>query len=586
MTCEAVALGICFNRPPLDAGIAIFGFAEFLGALALLILVYNATDVRYRFRVTAAPIPLYIVTFISTAAIGFGTLLTDLWFSERWIAPAAGVSRAEIQAFFGVAFLSVILLWTLFAFVRPTRFGKLNAARFARTVHSFLMRGSKEDLDTVSTEIARSSPYIFKYASEYEALSENKNISRRQLASIYAYDLLAMIAHKRLCRHIVVNNPLMAVNIAEQAEKTKIYEPLGHFFFQITDAALSERDSIVFHESSYFSGLIGQIKSFLNLIYGKYALIEASNHSALDLDYKLVQEIEPEQLSVYADMVAITFKSYIEVDLHLSHSYSIYRSIENLKDSCSGLYNIDRIEKFYEINKYRNLNIFIETIKKLVQIIDDSKVDLSKIYSLNKKIDRRRDNVIDWIAEALIEVISDAGNISGPAWTAWSIQHNAIWSKLFTSNTKRYSALWFIQSRFRRLIFDELKEMEKFPNYQNARILRFLLNVMKWEVGKREDYPESEYPMRRMLIPWVQRNFLKVLHSAPEVARYCLTDDMVIDEFKFRLGKRHEKMLGREESWVYLDLLSPKTNQLRASDATKSKSKSHANRRKRTIIEG
>lgn len=581
MTCEAIAFGICFNRPPSDAGVAIFGFAEFLGALALLVLVYNATDARYRFRVNAAPIPLYSVTFISTAVIGFGSLLTDLWFSERWIAPAANISRAAIQASFGTAFLSIILLWTLFAFVRPTRFGKLNAARYAQTVHSFLMRGSREDLDAVSNEIARSSPYIFKYASKTQLFPENEKPTKGRLASMYAYDLLSLIAHKRLCRHIVVNNPMVAVMIADQAEKAKLYEPLGPFFFQITDAALAERDSIVFHESDYFSGLIGQIRSFLNSIYGRYNMIEASRHSALDLDYKLVRKIEPEQLSMYSEMVITSFNSYVSVNPRLSHSYSMHRSIGNLRDSCSGLHNLDKIEKFYDINTYRNLDISIDTIKQLVGSIEKSKINLAEVISIKAPENHEAKSVIDSISNRLMDIMTDAGNISGPTWTAWSIQHNSIWHNIFSGSSARYSAWWFIQARIRRKIYIELKEMEKFPNFQHARILRFLLNVMKWEVGKRADYPASEYPVRRMLIPWVQRNFLKILHSTPEVAKFCLTDDMIIDETNFRLGKRHEKSPWREESWVYLDL-SPHNSDSTGTSLEKIAASKPAVRRKRT----
>jgi hypothetical protein len=555
MLCEATALGICFNRPPSDAGFAIFGFAEFLGALALLVLVYNATDVRYRFRVSAAPIPLYRLTFVSTAIIGFGSLLTDLWFSERWLAPAANITRAEIQTFFGAVFLSVILLWTLFAFVAPSRFGKFNARRFAQTVHSFLMRGSREDLDAVSTEIGRSAPYIFKHAAKFRSLKENEKPDRTLLASMYAYDLLSLIAHKRLCRHIVINNPVTAIVIADEAFKTKIYSPLGQFFFRITDASLEERDSIVFHEGEYFTGLIGQMRSFLNSIYGRFQMIEDSGHSALDLDYKLVKKMEPDQLAMYSEMIVTTFKSYLSTQKILNHSYSLHRSIGNLRDACSPLSSLNKIEIFYENRIDRNLNIVVDTLKQLIDAIDSSDIKLIEVLSIKTHENHFMGSIIDSISRRLVDIMTDAGNISGPTWTAWSVQHNTIWSTIFSGESKRYSAWWFVQLRIRQKIYRELKHMERSPNYQHARILRFLLNVMKWSVGARQDYPTSEYQIRRIVIPWISKNFLTVLQSEPEVAKFCLTDDMIIDQENSRLGKRHEKNLWREETWTYLDLL-------------------------------
>lgn len=45
---------------PLDASTPkIFGFSEFLTGLALMVIVWTLSDVRYHFRIRTAPIPLY-----------------------------------------------------------------------------------------------------------------------------------------------------------------------------------------------------------------------------------------------------------------------------------------------------------------------------------------------------------------------------------------------------------------------------------------------------------------------------------------------------------------------------------------------
>jgi hypothetical protein len=90
MACPVALLGICLTRPTADAGPAIFGFGEFLAALALLVLVFNSTDPLYRFRVSIAPLPLFRLTFGSIVIIGSGMLLTDRWFQNagmrfRWV---------------------------------------------------------------------------------------------------------------------------------------------------------------------------------------------------------------------------------------------------------------------------------------------------------------------------------------------------------------------------------------------------------------------------------------------------------------------------------------------------------------------
>src|SRR3546814_9252369 len=102
MPCASTLLGICLNPPPADAGSAIFGFAEFVGALALLVLVFNSSDFLYKYRISIAPLPLYRITFIGTIVIGFGALVTDLWFADRWLRSEEHTS--ELQSLMRISY--------------------------------------------------------------------------------------------------------------------------------------------------------------------------------------------------------------------------------------------------------------------------------------------------------------------------------------------------------------------------------------------------------------------------------------------------------------------------------------------------
>ena len=76
MTVEQCFLGVCF-MPLGGNGQKFFGFSEFLAGLALMVLAWTIADVRYRFRVRTAPVPLLGITFSVVAAVGVLTLLTD-----------------------------------------------------------------------------------------------------------------------------------------------------------------------------------------------------------------------------------------------------------------------------------------------------------------------------------------------------------------------------------------------------------------------------------------------------------------------------------------------------------------------------
>lgn len=75
---------ICFTPLATDAP-KFFGFSEFLAGLALIVLAWTIADVRYRFRIQIAPIPLQKLTFTVVVSTGLLTLITDLWRASGWL---------------------------------------------------------------------------------------------------------------------------------------------------------------------------------------------------------------------------------------------------------------------------------------------------------------------------------------------------------------------------------------------------------------------------------------------------------------------------------------------------------------------
>ena len=64
---QSCIAGVCFIQ--LDANAPkFFGFSEFLAGLALMVLAWTIADVRYRFRVRTAPIPLQGISFSVVAS--------------------------------------------------------------------------------------------------------------------------------------------------------------------------------------------------------------------------------------------------------------------------------------------------------------------------------------------------------------------------------------------------------------------------------------------------------------------------------------------------------------------------------------
>jgi hypothetical protein len=73
-----------------------------------------------------------------------------------------------------------------------------------------------------------------------------------------------------------------------------------------------------------------------------------------------------------------------------------------------------------------------------------------------------------------------------------------------------------------RLLFDEIRELETLAHYKSARILGLCLNVMDLKIGDKKGYGSEEFPLRKTVLNWTKKNYLKLVEAQPEVAAACL----------------------------------------------------------------
>ncbi len=115
---------------PLPA--SIFGFAEFIATLAVLLIVFTITDIRYKFRIAIAPIPLRGITYYAIPFIGIATLLSDLWFTKKCSVPSFLNDQALIQGLCACVFLGIVALWVYYAYQSPPIFCERNYKEYAK----------------------------------------------------------------------------------------------------------------------------------------------------------------------------------------------------------------------------------------------------------------------------------------------------------------------------------------------------------------------------------------------------------------------------------------------------------------------
>ncbi len=173
---------------------------------------------------------------------------------------------------------------------------------------------------------------------------------------------------------------------------------------------------------------------------------------------------------------------------------------------------------------------------------------------LRDKADRSR-TLLDQIAELMLTLVLNASSVRSPVDTAWSVHYGIVWSKLFVFSEDSI-ARRVVFYKFRRLLYDELKDMEKWPNYKGARLLGFCLNIFGLAERNipRTARERSYWALRVATLAWAKRNYLRLVEVHPPIAEACLMGGISFDAETRRLVKTYAPGLALEPHQAFLEL--------------------------------
>lgn len=553
---------LCF-APPIKSDVPrIFGFAEFISALALLVITYTLVDVRYRFRLAIAPTPLYRRTFAVIGLIGVETLLTEVWLAQGWWLPKTVVlTRAIWQGFFGLLFLVTFMSWVWYAYIRPPIYNRRNYRRYAEELYSYILKGSDSELAIIADELRRSAKALVDFApstprSYRPPKDPAPNLQPTEVEG-YAHDVLQLIANRKLCRHIVASAPATAIMFFEAAVAAeKCHLPLGTFAKNITAEAVANLDSLLYHEADPFSsGLLGHLQPFSQAIYGHFALVEGLGErfgSPLDVDYRERNEWNAHQWKAYNRAVIMTLGAYVQETRGWRHPTSIFRAVDTIEHSVDDFYKLQGVTAdFYSTDICQRLDTAVEFVRDAVEKIDKQEHP-PEVHMLRRREGDHNKDIYDLLAGLMFELVFKASSISGPPEKAWTIHHNMVWCDFFDLGAE--GRTWkILQFKLRRLLYDEIASMEKRPNFKNARILGLCLNVIGLKVGT-GTHGRSYQALAKVTLPFTKRCYPRLRQKFPRVAEAVLIGGITYDAERNRLLKTYLQGLRDEPSSEHLQL--------------------------------
>jgi hypothetical protein len=556
---------LCFVPLQTTPTTKIFGFAEFIQALALLVVLYTIVDVRYRFRLAVTPGALYPVTYALILVIGGETLLTELWIAQGWWVPkTVGLTRHIWQVAFGALFIGAFSTWVYYAFIRPPIFSRRNAKRYAISLYRVVLTGNDRELAVIGNELSRSAASLVarsKHLAPRQPGTPGAKapIAKRRQPRVedYAHDILLLIGNRKLCRHIVESSPVTALAFFDaMREQGKFDIPLGQFAKNISTEAISNKDSIAYHEGDGFSsGLIGYLRPWSQTIYGNYPMMKVLGErfgSPLDIHYLAQAAWDAEQWQTYSRAALVTFKAYLISTGGRPHSPVINRAFGDLEHAFNDLYKLNgTIEEPHAKDIQARFGVATEFVRKAVRLLDEH-------TPLPPFEPRRRENnhnydIYDQIAKLMFEIIFAASSVTGPPDRAWVVHYMAAWGRFFGLETK--SPAWrVVQFKLRRLLYDEVARMTDYPNYKGARILGILLNVMGMKADARGNFERGSRPLAKAIYSWARQHYLTLRDTLPDVADAVLIGTITFDAESNRLVKTYIQGLRKEAPRQYLEL--------------------------------
>ena len=520
---------ICFV--PLDANAhKFFGFSEFIAGLALMIIVWTIVDVRYKFRVNIAPLPLKGITFIVISSIGILTLLTDLWRAEEWLVPKGNIlTHSGWQALLGGSFLLTVLVWTWFAVFRTSGYSKWNAKRFVNTLANAIIKGSHNELSIIADELRHSIKSIVSYATDDDARPYKR---QPPPVSLHADEILQLISHERFCRAIIEASPGTAGSVFEEIRKTKKYgvRNIKQFARNIVRAALSYEESFLYHEvGAYGNNLMGLNRPLCQTLFSDHKMVEAI--STLIAPYAPWEKVHwnAPKLEAYCSLVLIAFEDYIDRG-YIFEPQAFYEAKDHIEMAISdfGMINGATNSGWYDDIRQRH-RVVIDFIRNAIKILGEKPIPDN--IRLLRQEHSDASSVYDDIAEMIHHVISSASEVISPSDLCRNIQCHDVWRILICGGEYQGAGVKLVMLKVRRLIYDDIRILYYTPSIEKARILRFCLTVM----GFRYDYyPHGKVKtvfkrLHKVILIWMKRNYAVIHSNEPVLAEACLPENVSYD---------------------------------------------------------
>jgi hypothetical protein len=162
-----------------------------------------------------------------------------------------------------------------------------------------------------------------------------------------------------------------------------------------------------------------------------------------------------------------------------------------------------------------------------------------------------KESIYDHVASLMFGIVIDISQITNPAWEE-HISHSLI--PLLVNHDFQVTGIEkIIQAKFRRMIYNDIKSMEKTPNQRAARVIRLVLNTTGLETIKNKRKHGSSI-LQKAVLGWLKRNYDWVYRNNREIAKICLGKNTFYDSINHRIVRGYVSPSRTGKEYVHLDI--------------------------------
>lgn len=547
-----------FTLNPADP--KIFGFAEYIAALALMVLAWTTVDFRYRFHVETARFDIRPIAFTAVAAIGLLTLVTDVWRASAWPVWEFGPITPIIwQGLLGLAFLATFVTWALIAFVRPPIFNEKNADRFLNAVLREIKQGDKAHIALMADALVASAPSIIRL------------LSRRQ---DYAEKLLSLLCDPIVCSVIVTRSPSLLIALYGELDRLPVNSRATYSLTtNVLSAAIAEGESFLHREvRDWTRGTASSAQPITTTVFGNIALLDQMPGIYNGPDSSKWQLAE---WTAFFRAAGITLGRYIDKadSGRLGHSFAVNNIFEVLKEAPREIRQHLAEGRMGHRETAATLRELIILVKEVSDRISETSVELDRWRGLGEY-----HNPIQHLARVAYHVLLAASYVKSPASEAWHFGFGIAWSGIFDP-FKRKGPEWVfkeVQELVARMLWITISELDRIPNFYGAQLLGLCINIGL--IGdnpplRDEGHIKPDAALVRLLRAWVRERFAWLHKHNSTLATAGFADGVTYD--------KHRWLIVREQAITAFHS-GPRYSQFAVRPAPKGDTEAHLlGRRKR-----